>query len=340
MKKILILSIIVLSLTALVCAGPARAQTDGLEFCVDHYYPYYVKKLLIEISTSDGVPDNFNLTIDPYGKAMIPVQRKAADDTGWWRGQAPEGFKLEKIELQPRIPGFTVIGPESCQYQVIEVRKGVEECAALYRFRAHQVKLTLQADPPEATIRLKSGTRPAQSPDARCAPARSGSHNPADAKLAAKVQAALEIDEALDSFIVKVTAQGGTVYLSGLVNSAEAKQKAAAKAKAAGARSVVNNLQVESIYDGTALMDVDRPTVTIERVIGQKVLFAATVEVPEDFLRRAEWTVSREFLQKANSRRFAASAGTQHGRNAEILQDAYNDDLGNIQSITIKRSAW
>jgi hypothetical protein len=337
---------IALFLIALGCAGPVRAQTEGrLKFCTDHDYTYYVRNLLLEISPSDGVPVDFDLAIELDGQARtIPVKRKAGDTDGWWRGEAPVGFKLEKIGLQPKIPGFTVSEPESCQYQVVQV-KDVKVCAAWYRFRVHQVKLTLQTDPPEAAVRLTPSAGPIRNSDARCAFTGSGSRQPADAQLAARVQAALEQDEALYAFIIEVRAQGGSVYLSGLVNSESAKQKATAKAKVAGASIVVNNLQVQPLYDGTALMDVDKlaggtvMTVTIERVKAGELLFTATVEVPADFLRNSEWTVSRELLQRASARPFAASAATQHGRNAVLLQSALNK-LGDIKSIKIKRSAW
>jgi hypothetical protein len=332
---------IALFLAVLGSAGPACAQTEGLEFCAGHDdYPYYVRDLLIEIPASEGVPANFDLAIGLDGKAhTIPVKRKADDADGWWRGRAPTGFKLEKIDLQPKIPGFTVSGPESCQYQVIQVKKDVEECAAWYRFRVHQVKLALQADPPEAAVRLTPGAGAARNPDARCAPPRSAASLSADAQLAAKVQAALGKDDALDSFIIRVSAREGHVHLSGLVNSEDAKQKATAGARAAGARTVANGLQVKSLYDGTALMEIGTSTVTIERVKAGVVLFTATVERPADFFSKPEWTVSRKLLQENNARQFAVSAARQHGRTAGILQNALSD-LGNIQSITIKRFEW
>jgi BON domain-containing protein len=323
---------IVFFLAVLGWAGPAPAQTEDLEFCVGHGYTHYVRDLIIDISNLDGVPDDFKLATVLNGESRtIRVKRKAGDTDGWWRGQAPRSFiKLQKIDLQPQIPGFIVSGPESCQYQ-----KDGRECVALYSFSVQKMKVTLRADSPEVAIRLTPGAGSIPSLDAQCVPPGP----PGEAELAARVRAALKKDETLDSFVIEVTARGKDVYLSGLVNSEIAKKKAETKATAEGANVKENNLQVVELYDGTALLDVDlQKPVTITVKAGE-VLFSAMVEVPKDLLKRSEWIVSRDMLQKANDRQFARSKETARGRTAGFLQKTL-PSLGNLQSITIQRSDW
>jgi hypothetical protein len=327
-------------------AGPTSAETLRLEFCKENYYTYEVYEVRIDISNSAKIQDGFDLEFalgDGTATGTTRVE-PVRDNQGrrWWEGRSSLGFSIKEADIRPKIPGFIVSGPESCRYQVVySVEDPTKKiCAARYSFSARQVRVALRADPPEAAVRLKRGTISPRSSKG-CTAAHSRKRSPADEKIAAEVQAALAADRSLDSFIVEVDVQDGIVELSGLVNTPDAKKKAYEIAsKTPGVRSVKNSnaLKADLPYDGTSTMELGMRTITIERVRGKEVLFFATIDVPADFPTKDSFSVSRNLLEEAVARRFAASEdSTQHGRSKDLLKKAL-EGLSNIQSITIQRT--
>lgn len=320
-------------------AGPVSAETLRLEFCKADYYKYEVFELRVDISNSAEIKNGFD--VDLIFKDGQPVRVEPVQDgqgRRWWEGRSSRGFYIKEVDVRPRIPGFVVIGPENCRYQVVE-DPSRKLCAARYGFSARQVKVALRADPPEATVRLKrGGSSPASSRG--CASAQAGKRNPADEKIAAAVQAALAADRFLDSFLIEVEVRDGIVELDGVVNTPEARKKALEiAAKTPGVRSVrrSDGLKADLPYDGTGTFELGSRRVTIEKVQGKEVLFFATVELPSDFLAKESFPISRKDLEDAVRQRFARGEGTQHDRNKEFLQKALAG-LGDIQSITIERT--
>lgn len=325
--------------------SPVSAETLRLEFCQGDDYTYEVYELRLEVAGSAAIKDGFDVDLTTgNGDFHVPLHMEPVEHgkgRRWWEGRSSLGFFLKETEIHPRIPGFLVSGPDSCQYQVVHPVDDPDRdlCAARYSFRVRQVKVGLRVDPPDAKVRLRKSASPSGASKG-CAHARSQRPNPADDKLASAVQAALAADPALDPFLIEVGTRNGTVELSGIVSTLDVKRKAhMIAARTPGVRKVESGgLSPDHPYVGTSAIELGRSTIIIERIRGREVLFFASIDLPEDFLEKKRFFVSRDDLEQAVALRFSTTEDRQHGRNKALLEKALTG-LNGIRSITIERTA-
>jgi hyperosmotically inducible protein len=99
-----------------------------------------------------------------------------------------------------------------------------------------------------STSRTQSSSRSTAPSDRGAAPSR-----PADSTLTAKVKAKLLSDDMLNALKIDVDTQNGTVYLSGVVDTADQKRKAIQIAKnTEGVERVEDNLKIGR-FEGSSL---------------------------------------------------------------------------------------